>query len=112
MTAARGHTGFVEFRMEEQRAESALPARRVTINTNSADVVIRILRGYRLVPKDSVRKTGISKVLPANVMKSLRPIGSTHTVYLDHDKTELSLGLHRIIGTERFGDEGILWSGV
>src|SRR5262245_2491475 len=73
VTSGVRHSGLVKLWMEEQRSQRVLSAGRCAENTDAADIVVRVLRGYRLVPEDAIRKTGIRKILERHVVKRLRP---------------------------------------
>src|SRR5690606_17396080 len=64
VAAVPGHADAVEARMEQQRAERALPARRRAVDAHARDVVGRIARGQGAVPGDAVGEAGVAQVLP------------------------------------------------
>ncbi len=54
---------LVELRMEEQRAQRVLSARRCAVDADARDVVPGVLRRHRLVPQDAIGEAGIAQVL-------------------------------------------------
>src|SRR5690349_12521043 len=98
--------------MKQQSTERVLPSGRTAVDPDSRDVVPGIPGGNGLVPKDSIRKAGITEVLPRNVVKSLRTIRGPHPIDLHDDKTNLSLGHHARVSQKRFRNERTLRSGI
>src|SRR3954470_7075225 len=105
MTAAICHASFVKVSVLEDSAKRVLSSGRCSVNADAFQVHVRILPRRRLDPEDSVWKTSIRDVPPADVMKFLGTVGRTHPVYLHHDKTKLRHLLHAVHRFEGLGNK-------
>ncbi len=112
VAAARGHGGLVEVAVEEQRAHRILPAGRGAVDADARDVVVRVLRGDRLVPQDAVGKAGVLQVLPADVVERLRAVRRPHAVDLHDDEPEIGQRGVAVERAERLRHERALRPGV
>src|SRR5262249_272231 len=77
-------------------------------DTDTAEVVVRVLCGNRSVPEYSIRKTGVSQILPCHVVKRLGSVVRSHTVDLHDNEAEFSERLR--VHTECFWYERTLRS--
>ncbi len=103
----------IELGMEQYGACGILATRRRAIDAHTRQIVIvRILRGHRLVPQDAIRESGIAQVAPRHVMKGLRPIRRAHSVHLDHDEAEFGDGVHAALCAEGLWHKRPLGPGV
>ena len=96
VAAAACDSDFVELRMKQQSSGRALPARRHTVDSNSAGIAVGISLRQGRNPGDPVRKPSILEIMPAGIMKSLRAVSRPHAVALHHDKSQVSQRLHLI----------------
>ena len=113
MATTQSNRYLIEIIVEQQSRHSILPTGRPTINTNTIDIHIRIFGSRRFNPSDTVWKTGIFQILPANIVESFRTVGCTHSVNLYNNKSQFSQSGTKMIGrTEVFLDVRIMRPGI
>src|SRR5689334_11977488 len=91
MTTARCHRHLVEFGMEQHRSSRILTTSGSSVDTHTSEIHVRIFRRGSLHPEDPVFEAGIFQVMPANIMKRLRTIGSPHSIDLYNNETKIGL---------------------
>src|SRR5205814_745475 len=89
VTATVRGRGLVEVAVEEQGPQRVLAAGRAAVDADARQVEVRVFRGRRLQPQDTVGETRVAEVLPADVVKRLRPVRRAHAVDLHGDEAQL-----------------------
>src|SRR6185503_624902 len=98
--------------MKQQPSGRALSSGRCAVDSNAADVVVRILRRYRFVPENAIGKPGVPQIPPGDVVKGLGPVRRSHAVHLNDDESQLSQRLHWRICAKRLRRKRPLRSGI
>src|SRR5215213_9333167 len=71
VTTGVGVRHLVELGMKQQTAHGILSAGRRAVKTYASRIIPGILGGDSLVPDNAIGETGVTEILPCNIMKGL-----------------------------------------